>query len=382
MRNLAVHVGVASVSLCVGVMAATLMARQHSQTVKLQPVAQTAPPLKPTPDIVDETVTESDIPVAPTLFETLQEDIPKPVPEATGALAPTEITPDRETVRQTIRQFFPEIDDQTLDGWADSYQYLTIDELRELLTQKKHLPELFPSASFLSDIDPEVRRGASGTPPAAISSLLTARSSVRTNILNWTTPGYRRNVVHSIPVITEAGPQGLTWQSRRTFEAGQIQTSQNPLHMAISNHPDLMFRLEPGPVFTRFGAFVRLKDGTLGLLSANEQLRLFGDLAVPQDFRQLSLNAEGALSCTQSNQAISEIGALQIARIFDVSQLKSKDGVFFHLPEALVENGIEMVPGTTVILGALESSNVSPEAEARLDRHLEQISDFSEVPAE
>ena len=129
-------------------------------------------------------------------------------------------------------------------------------------------------------------------------------------------------------------PASLTWDSYRSLQPANLQYAPSPLHMAIEGRPQLMFRLEPGTVLTRFGGFQRLENGNLGLkFPAGDSLQLHGDFAVAEDTDSLRLNADGQLIANSRADGEKKLGTLQLAEIKNPVKLTTENGVFFRLKD-------------------------------------------------
>ncbi len=135
-----------------------------------------------------------------------------------------------------------------------------------------------------------------------------------------------------------------------------------------------MFRLEPGPIFTRCGNSQRLDDGRIGIPGASDDHALFGDLKIPDVFSDISVNDSGKMTVTCADGATSEVGIIQLARVRGDTELDTRNGVYFWPQEASAP-GFTMEPATNVVVAALENSNVVARETTELLRNLKLISE-------
>ena len=56
-----------------------------------------------------------------------------------------------EEIRREITQRFPDLPEETVEGWVEAYRDSNITELRNLLNERQQLSDLFPVRSFLSE---------------------------------------------------------------------------------------------------------------------------------------------------------------------------------------------------------------------------------------
>ncbi len=291
-------------------------------------------------------------------------------------------------VETCIRRYFPDIDDDTLKGWVDAYQDTSISELDALLQQKQQLADLMPSSEFflsqpyqlpeLKSTPTEAVNEVFAVGPAPAISELPAVSSVQQNLLHTMTPGYRRTVVRSMLASMQA--TGVEFTScERTFETGAVTASDNPLHLAISDQRNIMFKVEPGELLTRNGAFERLGNGLLGLrLADGTELHLHDRIRVPDGVRDVQFS-DGEIRFI-THEAAPTTAKFTLVRVFDLSRLTSADGVLFST-QSIDDDGFEVIEAAGVRSGALEKSNVSLADESRLLEHLNEILKFSPLTA-
>ncbi|MEQ9407828.1 MAG: hypothetical protein RIK87_08870 [Fuerstiella sp.] len=285
---------------------------------------------------------------------------------------------DSAVVKKTIRRYFPDLDPATLQGWVETYRGMSVRDLEDLLREKQLMPSILPAGRYLSESTTDVDVLFSEHQATAVSVLKTATRRVQDNLLHLTTAGYRRLIVRT--ALTSAGPQvsvsDITLASaRRDFTPGQVIISDNPLHLAIDGHSELMFRLEPGCLLTRCGEFERMGDGRLGLRTDAGEYFLSGDIEVPADIRRVTVTAAGEVQIPGANERPETVGRIQLAVVPDHSLLETSNGVFFRIPQEQ-QARLKMVGTEALVSGALEHANVVSETEWNLLRHLEGITEF------
>ncbi len=180
---------------------------------------------------------------------------------------------------------------------------------------------------------------------------------VANNVANANTPGFRQQRVafQSFLVDTESSKpaeKGFVGvgEGRVDLTAGAIQTTGNPLDVALDGPGFFMVQGEGGTMLTRNGALRMQADGTLvdggGLpvLGTNR-----APIRLRPDGGQPSVGADGSVS--QNGTTIATLGVVTVdpARLQPVGDM--------HMRAAPQD----LVPAkTSVIAGALESSNVNP----------------------
>lgn len=274
----------------------------------------------------------------------------------------------RMAVEDMIRSRFPKLDSDELAGWVDSYVDIPLGELRELLDQKAMLSPTSPSRSA---VFAEVAELLDSHANSQSDFYTQAKKIVKSNLLHVTTPGYRRQRIltqlRGIDAKVDVSSIQLMAPSFDYSPAALVQ-SESPLHVAMVLNRDrhAMFRLEPGCVLTRCGAFERLDDGRLGLKIGERSLALFGDIKIPEDALDVRIDRTGRITHrTDGNKNARELlGQIQAAIIDDLSLLRSSNGVFFSLAPELIDRHVRMSPKIEFDSPALELSNVDPVEEA------------------
>lgn len=289
-----------------------------------------------------------------------------------GAVAaPSDAEDRRKVVKDFIRARFPDLDNDVLAGWVDSYIDVPLKELGGVLEQRSNLPQLnFSGLDALAEFPTDAEEQAHGQ----ARLLDEMRSIVRTNILHIPTPGYRRRILRTqlkgLDSAVDASAVQLT-PGLFDFSAGLPFSSDRPLHVAITNNRQhhVMFRLEPGCVLTRCGAFERLEDGRIGLTVGKQSLALYGAIRVPEDAVNLKISDSGLVTHrgdsagSEATSSDVKLGQIKVAVVDDMSLLQSNNGVFFSLDSEMIDRHVRMSSKVSLRIGSLERANVVLEKE-------------------
>ena len=135
------------------------------------------------------------------------------------------------------------------------------------------------------------------------------------------------------------------------FSQGLLQTTGNPLDLALQGQGFFAVNGPSGPLYTRSGSFRLSKDGTVETqegygvrLAGGGSLKLQGDAP-------LDVSADGSVS-----QAGRKLGRLEIVRFDDNAALSKQSGAFFHTSGAVKPSEAS---DAEVLQGKVEASNVS-----------------------
>ncbi|MFT8245277.1 flagellar hook-basal body complex protein [Roseomonas sp. BN140053] len=196
------------------------------------------------------------------------------------------------------------------------------------------------------------------------------------NVANAETPGFRA----SRPVFAEhldrqrevEGPSSgrdvaFTWDRAtwRDDAAGAIQTTGNPLDIAISGEGFFALETPRGERFTRAGRFALGPDGTIVDGEGNALLgRAGAPLRVGAGDTRLTVSGEGVLSSENG-----EIGRLRVVRFADSQRLTAEGDRLLAATDAPEE-----MERPALVQGAVEGSNVRPILEmTRLTNELREF---------
>lgn len=293
-------------------------------------------------------------------------------------------SPKKQKTRQLIQKYFPNLDQDSLNGWVDAYSSMPQAELIGLLQQRKLLEgnSGTPPAMKLNlpkfDLSSSAAQSESALENASQSPLQAAANIIRTNLRSSLTIGYRSQTVafQSSGSENQSG-SSVTLCRRWNLRAGIRRETHRKLDLAITNNDASMFRLEPGCVLTRAGHFQRLPDGTLGQMVNGKPLSLFPTVMVPEPTIPFDIAPDGRIETQGHDDSNQQVMMISAFRVRDAGALKSDDGVYFRVPEAGRNAVIHRDLSTRVLSGNLELSNVNFSDEEQvlnqLDRMLHQF---------
>jgi len=180
---------------------------------------------------------------------------------------------------------------------------------------------------------------------------------VANNVANANTPGFRQQRVafETFLVATGDGRPSETGfvgvgEGRVDLPPGAIATTGNPLDVALDGPGFFVVQGQDGPLLTRGGALRMQADGTL---VDGGNLPVLGTNRAPirlrPDSGQPSVGSDGTI--TQDGTVVASLGVVTV----DPTRLQAVGDM--HLRAAPQD----LVPAkTSVVAGALESSNVNP----------------------
>jgi flagellar basal-body rod protein FlgF len=175
------------------------------------------------------------------------------------------------------------------------------------------------------------------------------------DLANVSTTGYKGQRISFTEVLVgdssaSERPGGLVaaGDQKTNFLQGEIQTTGNPLQLAINGEGLFAVQTSRGERYTRNGTFTLKSDGTIVTSSGDPVLGESGPLQISGS--QIQVAADGTVSADGS-----EIGKLRIVRIPN-PRLAIKEGANFLRTSPA---NIEVVADPAVQQGALEQSNVS-----------------------
>jgi flagellar basal-body rod protein FlgG len=208
----------------------------------------------------------------------------------------------------------------------------------------------------------------------------TQLETISNNIANGNTVGYKKQRVDFQDLLYQTvrqpgTPTGSTSQSptglqlgtgvrvvstSRAFSQGTLLTTNNPLDVAIEGDGFFVVQQNDGNLaYTRAGA---LQTDTLGRIVTPEGLPLDPPLTIPEGATNVSIAANGKVSCTLPGETLpSEIGDITTASFINPAGLKSIGHNLF-VPSAASGEAQVGEPGAdgrgALLQGATEQANV------------------------
>lgn len=199
--------------------------------------------------------------------------------------------------------------------------------------------------------------------------------TIANNIVNATTPGYKRSKVsftdmvtkQSVPTAATASDALLSAGQRAgmgvalmkagpQFEAGELKKTDSPYDIAISGDGFIEVQTPDGArAVTRGGT---LKVNADGLLSTQSGLPLRPAIMIPQGAQSLTITPDGHVRVMLPNQdGPQDVGQIELVRFSSLEQLSSLgDNVYRVADNASELRGAD--GAGTLQQGYLESSNV------------------------
>ena len=285
----------------------------------------------------------------------------------------------KENTRKLILKFFPDLDQDSVDGWVDAYSSMSETELTQLLQQRKvfgadfsglqfNIPKL--QAEDVGTVTPATQETSQTAPIAR------ALQMVASNISGLHIAGHRCRTfcfTHTANVNDELGSVAL--QTSWNLAAGKIYQSGRSLDLALTSDHPTMFRLEPGCVLTCSGRFLRLPDGRLGQKVGDKDLALFPEVRIPESVTDFRIAKDGSVIGTGRTPEQNRLGQIKAVKIEDASQLQSANGVYFTVPLADQPTAFTPAKQIQIDSGKLELSNVSLASQKKLHGVLTAMQD-------
>ena len=274
---------------------------------------------------------------------------------------------DSET-RELIESMFPDLTEDTLAGWVDTYSGMPLNELSGLLQQKQLMPSIVPESSIFAENMP--RLAVEVLPPS--TGLEDAIGRCQQNLKHAHTAGYRRQQTFTFVSDSEPNADAIRYDFSFNFKPGPIRSSPNRLHVAIEGDGQTMFLLNPGNVLTRSGMFARQADGCLGITYGASILRVEGTTDLPLDASQISISADGSVTYKDLEHEVQNAGTIKLVTVADLSVLESANGVHFNCPNG-VDSVVRANDRTVLVPESLEASNVNRDQEWKTLEHFTKL---------
>ncbi len=199
------------------------------------------------------------------------------------------------------------------------------------------------------------------------------------NLANGSTQGYKADrEIYNLYVGADAGAgdsgnvalSPLIEGSWIDFAQGTLQSTGNPLNVALSGRGFFVAKAKDGPVYTRNGSLQVSGDGTLLAPEGYPLLDAAGRTVKINPERSFDVSRDG--SVVQEGETVGKLAVVQFAN----SAALSKRGSSYFVNANRTEKPAP-APGVEIHQGKVESSNVSSaEAAVRLVtvmRHFEML---------
>lgn len=208
---------------------------------------------------------------------------------------------------------------------------------------------------------------------------------IANNLANINTTGFKKSSIEFQDLLYETIQSGRTVgekgyekpsnlqvglgnrpiSSFRSFSEGNVTESGNPLDLAIDGKGFFQVQLpDGGYAYTRDGS---LKINPNGYLVTNSGLKLFPEMALPENVNSINISQDGVISAMLDGRNESEeLGRIELVNFMNPAGLLAKGGNLFVISEASGEP-IYGMPGEEgmglVMQGYLEKSNVDVASE-------------------
>lgn len=209
-----------------------------------------------------------------------------------------------------------------------------------------------------------------------MSAQQTALDLISHNLANVNTTGFKSSQANFSDLfyqqLAPAGETGVGQtdgvglgvtpaQVERCFTQGQLQTTSNPLDLAVEGQGFFqVLRPDGSLAYTRDGSFSLDSEG---VLSTAQGLPLVPEIRVPSDASAVSIGSDGTVTVQRAGQAGAQaVGQLELAGFMNPNGLES---LGHNLYAATVASGDPSVntPGQDglglMVQGSLERSNVN-----------------------
>lgn len=178
---------------------------------------------------------------------------------------------------------------------------------------------------------------------------------ISNNLSNSLTPGFKKDVPIFHEVFSEALHPSLSTLSmdsefsQTLLLQGEIQSTRNPLDLAIEGEGFFKVKTPEGVRYTRNGNFRLTREGVLVQSNGFPVLSRNGEITLPGG--QIAVEKDGAIKVNGADR-----DKLALVTFADLKGLRKEGKTLFKLEGEQEEKEAE---GTQVFQGALEGSNVN-----------------------
>ena len=193
---------------------------------------------------------------------------------------------------------------------------------------------------------------------------------VANNIANLETTGFKSdNALFSDYLMPRASDQSFNGRDRRIdfvqdraswidMSPGAIEHTGNPLDIAIDGNAYLVVQTSRGLRYTRNGALAINGAGQLVTSQGDQVLGQSGPITFQSTDHDVVISSSGIITVREGNStADAPRGQIQLASFDQPQRLQKDGGSTFTAPNGV--NANPPPPGTRVVQGAIEKSNVN-----------------------
>jgi|HubBroStandDraft_2_1064218.scaffolds.fasta_scaffold287732_2 flagellar basal-body rod protein FlgF len=212
---------------------------------------------------------------------------------------------------------------------------------------------------------------------------------VANNVANINTTGYKAdNTLFSEYLMPRASDQSFTGRDRRVdfvqdraswvdMSPGAVERTGNPLDVALQGNAFLVVQNAQGQTrYTRNGALSINAAGQLVTLTGDQVVGSAGPITFQATDHDIVISSAGNISVRQGNStADTPRGTLSLVTVDQPQRLEKAGSADFTVP-----NGVNVTPappGTRVVQGAIEKSNVNGVME--MSRMIELTRSYTDI---
>jgi flagellar basal-body rod protein FlgF len=214
---------------------------------------------------------------------------------------------------------------------------------------------------------------------------------VANNIANINTIGYKTdNALFSEYLMPRASDQSFTGRDRRIdyvqdratwvdMSSGSIEHTGNPLDVAVEGNSFLVVQTAQGQRYTRNGGMSIDAAGQLVTSEGEPVLGTAGPITFQPGDHNIVISSDGIITVQVGNSTTdTPRGTLQLVNVDQPQRLQKDGGSNFMAPAGVNVNPAP--PGTRVVQGAIEKSNVNGVAEmARMIEITRSYTDIANI---
>ncbi|HEU0118797.1 MAG TPA: flagellar basal-body rod protein FlgF [Alphaproteobacteria bacterium] len=209
-----------------------------------------------------------------------------------------------------------------------------------------------------------------------------AMDVVANNVANASTTGYKRIGIEFDTLLQRSTPkQSVNFVvDRATYRDtanGSLETTGNPLDLAIQGEGYFQVQTPSGNRYTRGGSFQLNNQGEIVTASGQRVLDDNGQaIVVPDTSTQLNISGDGFVTARVDNGAnLSQLGKIGIVKFANEQQVIPEGGGLYNTTQVSAP-----AEDSAIMQGTLEQSNVSPVMEMtqmiQIQRAYEQVSNL------
>ncbi len=182
------------------------------------------------------------------------------------------------------------------------------------------------------------------------------------NLANATTPGYRAQTMafRAVPLQNAGDTRVFAVESTpgANFSPGPIQSTGNPLDIAVNGPGWIAVEASGGEAYTRNGGLQISAEGLLQTRAGRSVLSDGGPISVPPG-HSINIERDGTVAAIPEGGAIKAVlslGRIKLVNPPEADLIRGDDGLF----RMKGGGSAELNPDVAIASGAIEGSNVNP----------------------